>query len=96
MSDITLTVAFSLAALAMSLVISGRVSIQTTRAFSYSATAVLVAHGFRVTISAPITERLADSFSIVSLAWLTAATAAVCARGFYRVVAEKRETLNVR
>ena len=96
MSDVTLTVAFGLADLAMTLVLVGRVTIEVARFFSYSAMAVYGAHALGVTISAPIAARPADTLYISASVWLIAGLLALCARGLHRLVVGKQKALNSR
>jgi predicted membrane-bound dolichyl-phosphate-mannose-protein mannosyltransferase len=94
MTDISITVALCLAALAMSLVLSGRVAIELVRTLSYSGMVVFGAHALGVTISAPIASSFADNLGVAVFVWLVVVTLAVCARGFRRLVIEKRDALN--
>ena len=84
MSDITIVVAESLAALAMSLVITSRITIEVVRVLSYGAMIVFGAHAFGVVIIAPIASRFSDMLGIFAFVWLIAAIIAVCVRGVHR------------
>ncbi|KQN00842.1 hypothetical protein ASE85_09480 [Sphingobium sp. Leaf26] len=96
MSDITIVIAESLAALAMSLVITSRITIEAVRVLSYGALIVFGAHAFGVAIMAPIASRFADMLGIIAFVWLIAATLAVCARGVRRSSSGNRSALNGR
>jgi hypothetical protein len=84
MSDITIAVASSVAALAMSLVIAGRFTTEVVRALSYGAMTMFGAHVLGVAIVAPIASKSADILGIGAFIWLIAATLAVCIRGVRR------------
>ena len=94
MSDITSSVIFSLSALAMSLVIIGRVSMPVIRTLSYAAVGVQCAHILGVKITAPIDLRLSNNLGVAVIVWLIAATLAVCMRGLRRPFSDKPPALN--
>jgi hypothetical protein len=93
MSDITIAVASSIAAFAMSLVVTGRFAIEVVRALTYGAMIVFGAHAFGVAIMAPMASKFADILGIVAFIWLIAATLMVCVRGARRSFSEKRTGL---
>ena len=95
MSDITIAVASSLAALAMSMALTGRVAIEVVRTLSYSAMVAFGAHVLGVAIIAPISSRLADALGIGAFVWLIVALLAVCARGLRRSISGKQRPLIV-
>jgi hypothetical protein len=94
MSDITLAVASSLAALSASLVIAGRVAVDVVRTLSWGAMGVFGSHVLGVMITAPMSPRLTDTLGILAFVWLIAATPAVCARGLRRSISGKRSALD--
>jgi sulfite exporter TauE/SafE len=94
MGDITIVVAESLAALAMSLAITSRITIEVVRVLSYGAMIVFGARIFGVEIMAPIASRFAEMLDIIAFVWLIVATLAVCARGIRRSFSGKRSALN--
>ena len=94
MTDITIAVASSLAALAMSLVVTNRVVIDVVRTLSWGAMVVFGSHVFGVAITAPVPPRLAETFDIGAFVWLIAATLVACVRGPLRSIGSKRSALN--
>jgi hypothetical protein len=81
MTEITSTVALGLAALGLTMIASGRISVEKARSASYGAFAILGLHAVGVNISAPISSQVADTLNIFAFVWLLTATVASCLRG---------------
>jgi len=84
MSDITVAVALSLFAMSMSLVLTGRSSIEVARAIAYIAMAIFGAHSIGIAITAPFPQPLGDTLADVAFAWLMIAMLLIAIRGARR------------
>jgi hypothetical protein len=94
MADVTITIALSLVAIAMSLVFLNRVAPLVAQVLSYVGMAVLGLHTIGVQISAPMTDATAEIIANSVFAWLIIGVFAVCARGAHRLISGRTDLSN--